>query len=92
MTNPNPDYLRIYYDQQQKNNLLVVPNVPLTGLVDQYGHEILPTPLAAISPEDMELVKRFLGTLRDSTQSRSIHRVLVDLLGRLPGALRTNSA
>lgn len=59
--------------------------VPLTGLVDEFGFEIPKGEAAApIKPEDLTLIRGFLGNLKDQTLSRSIHRVLTDLLERLP--------
>lgn len=59
----------------------MVPKIPASGLVDEFG---FPLPKKEeISVEDLALVRGFLGNLRDSTLSRSTHRVLQDLLQRL---------
>lgn len=65
----------------------VAPSLPATRVAlepncDEFGFPT-PAPLA-VSREDMELIKRFLGNLKDSTNSRGILKTLTDLLGRLP--------
>jgi len=61
------------------------PKVPLSGMVDQFG---FPLPAGettkAITSSDIEKVRGFLGSLKDSTLSRSTFKELQDLLERLP--------
>ena len=66
------------------SDLPLAPQVPLTGLVDEFGFETSPGEKnKEISPEDFTLVRYLLEHLQEHTNSNGIHRVLTDLLERL---------
>ncbi len=76
------------YSHESKNEwgaCSLAAQVPLAGLVDEFGFEIPKGETASpVTVEDFKLIRGFLGNLKDQTLSRSIHRVLTDLLERLP--------
>ena len=74
------ELLEIHYYVPRK----MAPSLPATRMADEFGFPMDPQAKPATSPEDMVLIKGFLGNLKDQTLSRSTHRVLSDLLGRLP--------
>ena len=61
----------------------MAPTISHQGLVDEFGFPLDTQPQAAISPEDLQLVKYLLGSLKEQTLSRSMDRLLSDLLERL---------
>lgn len=84
----NDETGRIYCCECNYGPPKMAPSLPACRMVsstgsttDEFGFPTAPPP--AISPEDLELAKRFLGNLKDQTLSRSVHRVLEDLIGRL---------
>lgn len=63
-------------------NSKVALSVPTSRMVD-FEADAEP-PKVELSHEDVELCKLFLGRIKDETLSRSTHKVLTDLIGRLP--------
>lgn len=59
--------------------------LPATRMVDEFGFPLAPREKSSpVTMEDLSLIRGFLGNLKDQTLSRGIHRVLGDLLERLP--------
>ena len=78
-------------------SLKVASEVPTSRILDEFGFPLPAEEMAKfnlvsskdvnrviMTAEDYELTKRFLKDAQDKTLSRNIHRVLGDLLGRLP--------
>lgn len=72
------------YCKAKRTRSLLAPKVPLAGLVDEFGFPLpAGTTHKTITMEDAELIRRFLGQVKDNTLSRGVYKVLEDLLGRL---------
>ncbi len=80
---------RIIHHAEECTCLFCVPckmasKVSPAGLVDEFGFPLPAGEMGKeISPTDLELIRRFLGQIKDSTLSRGTHRVLSDLLERI---------